>query len=185
VGAGLTSTDFAQPKSAARPGYTVAMSNILSVIDRYVEGAEIPARSIVGLSRDELLSHPVPSTWSVQQVIAHVVDSDLIASDRMKRIAAMDRPLLIGYDEAAFARVLPQDRIDPARACELFRLNRLHTADLLRPLSPEAWERWGVHSEKGKVTLAAMLEDYCNHLDHHVRFIDAKRKALGKPPTTR
>lgn len=154
---------------------------IATTLDRYVAGADVPARTIAGLTRDELLSHPVPGTWSVQQVIAHVVDSDLIAGDRMKRIAAMDRPLLIGYDETAFAKTLAQDRIDLGRACELFRLNRLHTADLLRPLPPEAWDRWGVHNEKGKVTLRAMLEDYCNHLDHHVKFIDAKRKALGKP----
>jgi hypothetical protein len=154
---------------------------IYKLLDRYTAGAELPARAIAGLSREELLSHPVPGTWSVQQVIAHIVDSDLIASDRMKRIAAMDRPLLIGYDEAAFARVLAQDRIDPARACELFRLNRLHTADLLRPLPPEAWDRWGVHNEKGKVTLGAMLEDYCGHLDHHLKFVDEKRRAMGKP----
>jgi uncharacterized damage-inducible protein DinB len=154
---------------------------ISHVLDRYTSGASLPSQLIAGLTRDELLAHPIANTWSIQQVIAHVVDSDLIASDRMKRIAAMDRPLLIGYDESAFAKMLPQDRIDPARACELFRLNRLHTADLLRPLPAEAWDRWGVHNEKGKVTLRAMLEDYCDHLDHHAMFIHDKRRALCKP----
>jgi len=46
-----------------------------------------------------LLAVPVPGTWSLQQIAIHMMDSDLIASDRMKRIASMDKPLLCGYDE--------------------------------------------------------------------------------------
>ncbi|MEX2219573.1 MAG: DinB family protein [Phycisphaerales bacterium] len=153
---------------------------ITTLIDRYVAGADAPAKAIAGLSAEELNSHPVPGKWSVQQVIAHLVDSDLIASDRMKRIAAMPRPLLIGYDETAFAAAFAQDRIDPKLACELFRLNRLHTAALLRALPPEAFERWGIHSERGKVTLRELLNDYSGHLEHHLRFIEEKRRAMGK-----
>lgn len=157
------------------------MEKISGLIDRYLAGADVPLKAIAGLSPEELLAHPVPGTWSIQQVIAHLVDSDMIASDRMKRIAAMERPLLIGYDETAFAKMLPQDQIDSKSACELFRLNRVFTVSLLRPLPPAAFERWGVHSERGKVTLGGLLEDYTNHVDHHMKFINEKRRALGKP----
>jgi hypothetical protein len=46
---------------------------------------------------------PVPGTWSIQQIVLHMMDSDLIASDRMKRVIAEDRPTLIGYNETAFS----------------------------------------------------------------------------------
>jgi hypothetical protein len=153
---------------------------IKDAIDRYEAGAAEPARAIKGLSREELNAFPVPGTWSVQQVIVHLMDSDLIGADRMKRIAAMERPLLIGYDESAFMATLHPERVDAAGAAEVFRLNRVLTAAVMRSLPKEAFERWGVHNEKGKVTLLHMLEDYCEHLDHHLKFVAEKRKKLGK-----
>ena len=30
-----------------------------------------------------MLAFPIPGTWSIQQIIMHLMDSDLIASDRM------------------------------------------------------------------------------------------------------
>jgi hypothetical protein len=154
---------------------------VSDIIERFVAGAEAPAKAIKGLSRQELNAFPVPGTWSIQQVIVHLMDSDLVGIDRMKRIAAMDRPLLIGYDENAYMKSLHPDRVDVAMAAEAFRVNRLLLADVLRLLPAEAFERWGVHNEKGKVTLGEMLEGYCDHLDHHLKFVAAKRKALGKP----
>jgi hypothetical protein len=103
-----------------------------SLIERYAAGAGTPARGIQGLSREELNSFPIPGTWSIQQIIVHLMDSDLIGSDRMKRIAAEDNPLIISYNETRFAERLMYDRTDPALACELFALNRRVTADLLR-----------------------------------------------------
>jgi hypothetical protein len=95
------------------------------VIERYAAGAAAPAKAIAGLSRDELNAFPVPGTWSIQQIVVHLMDSDLIGADRMKRVAAEDRPpTLIGYDESAFARGLFYDQLDPQLACEVFEKNR-------------------------------------------------------------
>ena len=153
---------------------------IKQAIERFAAGADAPARAIKGLSKDDLQAFPVPGTWSIQQVIVHLMDSDLIGCDRMKRIATMERPLLIGYDENAFMRTLHPERVDAAAAAEVFRLNRVLTADVLRSLPEDAFARWGVHNEKGKVTLSEMISGYADHLDHHLRFVTEKKKRLGK-----
>ena len=108
------------------------------LIERYAAGASQPAEAIAGLSRDELNAFPVPGTWSIQQIVIHLMDSDLIGSDRMKRVAAEDRPpTLIGYDESAFACGLFYDQLDPRTACEVFQKNRQLTAEILRRLSDD------------------------------------------------
>jgi hypothetical protein len=151
-------------------------------VDAYAAGADAPARSIAGLSREDLLAHPVAGTWSIQELVLHLMDSDLVACDRMKRIAAETRPpLLIGYDETAFSRNLSYADADAAMACEAFRLNRLMTAAMLRSLPGAAWEKWGVHNERGKLTLPQIVAGYIDHLEHHLRFLREKRRALGKP----
>lgn len=150
-------------------------------IERYAAGGPIPAQWIKGLTREELLAFPVPGTWSIQQLAHHVLDSDLIASHRMKRILAEDTPLLISYDETAFVTSLNYDKLDVALACDLFRLNRELTAQILRAQTEAAFQRCGVHNQNGKVTVAQMLDTYIHHLDHHARFLREKRARLGKP----
>lgn len=151
-----------------------------SIIERYAHGATVPADSIKGLTAKDLDAFPIPGTWSIRQIVVHLMDSDLIASDRFKRIAAMDVPLIMNYDESAFVRVLHPERLDPAMCCEVFRLNRVLTAEVLRSLSDAAFERYGIHSQSGKRTLADLVKGYCEHLDGHVAWIQRKRKMLGK-----
>jgi hypothetical protein len=153
-----------------------------SQIDRYEADADLPAQSIAGLSAADLKAFPGPGAWSVQQVILHLMDSDLIGSDRMKRVAAETKPpAIIAYDETAFANQLRYHDQDPALACEIFRLNRRMTAALLRLLPDEAFARIGNHSERGPETLAQLVEDYVQHARYHLKFISDKRARLGKP----
>ena len=150
------------------------------LIERYAAGADVLGKSIQGLDRADLLAFPVPGTWSIQQIVLHMMDSDLIASDRMKRVAAEDHPTLIGYNETAFAKTLAYDAIPAQDACEVFRLNRRITAELLRRLPDAAFKRTGHHNERGEVSLEHLLVTYSEHLEHHMKFLREKRKLLGK-----
>lgn len=150
-------------------------------IDRFASGAGTPAAWVRGLSQSDIDALPVPGTWSIRQLVLHVLDSDLIAVHRMKRIIAESNPLLIGYDETLFAKHLGYERMDVADACECFRLNRHLMAQILNGLPESAFARSGVHNERGKVTLAEMVEMYVGHLTHHEKFLREKRAKLGKP----
>lgn len=152
-----------------------------AVIEQYAKGAEEMTRAIGGLSREEMNAHPVAGTWSIQQIVMHMMDSDLIASDRMKRIIAEENPLIIGYDETRFAERLGYDQADAKTACQIFALNRQMTAAMLRALPDEAFNRSGVHNQAGKITLAQMVKGYHDHLQHHMKFLLQKRALLGKP----
>lgn len=151
------------------------------LIEQYAAGADVPARAIKGLSHAELNSFPVPGTWSIQQLILHLMDSHLIAADRMKRIIAEGSPTLIGYNETLFIKHLVPEKLDAAMACEVFRMNQLLMSEILRHVPESAYARTGMHSERGRLTLAQMLKGYVEHLDHHMKFLRAKRIALGKP----
>lgn len=150
------------------------------LIETYARGGQELAAAIDGLEPEDLVAAPA-SGWTIQQIVIHLMDSDLIASDRMKRVIAEDNPTIIGFDESAFARELHYDLQDPFLAAEIFDNNRQLTAVVLRNLPDKAFERFGTHSERGKVTLAGFLKTYTEHLTHHLKFILEKRAALGKP----
>ena len=150
------------------------------LIDEYEAGADLPSRAIAGLTREQLLAHPVPGTWSVQEVVMHLMDSDLVGSDRMKRVIAEPGPTLLAYDETRWVQNLGYEHADTKSACEVFRLNRKMTAAILRRLPDAAFQRTGTHTERGVETLEMLVQDYIAHLNHHLKFVVAKREKLGK-----
>jgi len=150
-------------------------------IDRYEAGAELLAPAIAGLSSAELDAHPVPGTWSVRQIVVHLLDSDLAAMHRMRRIIAEDKPLLIAYDETRMAETCFYEHEDMARICRMFADVRHMTAAVLRRLPDSAFARAGVHNQNGLVTLGRLVEMYVGHLAHHMKFLLDKRRMLGKP----
>jgi hypothetical protein len=152
-----------------------------TLIDRYEADADLPVRAIAGLTRDDLLAHPIAGTWSIQEVILHLMDSDLVGSDRMKRVIAEPNPMLLAYDENLWVKHLGYDRADTEMACQVFRLNRKMTAAILGRLPDAAFERTGNHTERGIESLAMLVEGYVDHLHHHLKFVREKRAKLGKP----
>jgi uncharacterized damage-inducible protein DinB len=148
-----------------------------ALLDQYVAGGQKLRESIAGLSPEQLKAFPVPGTWSIHQIVIHMMDSDLIGADRMKRVAAEDRePTLIGYDETAFARELSYHELNPQKAIDVFDLNRQLTAEALRRVPADRWSRVGHHNEHPHpMSLSDLLANYIGHLEHHLKFIAQKR----------
>ena len=73
------------------------------LIEQFERGGEQLSLAIRGLTREDLICFPIPGKWSIQQVVIHLMDSDLIGSDRMKRTIAEENPTLLGYDQSKFA----------------------------------------------------------------------------------
>ncbi len=151
-----------------------------AMIDEYARGGTVLTQVIQGLAAADFAAFPVPGTWSIGQIVLHLMDSDLIASDRMKRIIAEDNPTIIGYNESLFAAKLHYDKLDPFLAAEVFAKNRQLTAVILRQLPDEAFARVGTHNERGKITLGEMAGLCVWHVDHHLKFLRHKRQLLGK-----
>lgn len=152
-----------------------------AIIEQFAGGGAKLRRAIDGLSDEDLKSFPVPGTWSIQQIVVHLADSDAIWVTRLKRMVAEDRPLLMGYDECDFAANLLCEEQSAADAVTLFDLNRLQFARVLRRLPPAAFERKGIHSERGEIAVGESISMMIEHLDHHLKFIHEKRAMLGKP----
>lgn len=152
-----------------------------SAIARYEAGADCLSRWIAGLTRAQLLATPVVGTWSMQQLVVHMLESELAAVHRMRRIVAEDVPLLIAYDETLAAKNLGYEKTDAAQAAELFRMLRVFATAWLRTLDGAAFARQGVHNQRGKISLATMVALYADHGEHHAKFANAKRAALGLP----
>lgn len=144
-------------------------------IELYAAGGAELVKAYCGLSDAHLHAKQPDGSWTLHQIAIHMLDSDLIGSDRMKRIACMENPLLCGYDETAFSKLPGSNQLNPFVACDLFQKNRAMTATILQALPDGAFQRVGIHTESGKVSLGEMISKYIDHLRHHLVFIAKKR----------
>jgi uncharacterized damage-inducible protein DinB len=151
-----------------------------SVIDRFEAGGDAVVASFQGLSRADLLAFPIPGKMSIQQVIIHIADSDMVLLDRMKRVITHHNPPLLGFDENAYLKELHYDEQSVSDAAMAMKLNRLNFARALRKLPDEAFERIGIHNERGPMKLIDILIGTTNHATHHLKFVAEKRAKLGK-----
>jgi hypothetical protein len=151
------------------------------LIDEYEAGGPRLRRATVGLSPADLAARPGPGKWSILELVVHLTDSDCISIDRMKRMLTEDNPSLLYADETAYVDRLHTHDQSLEDALTLFEVGRRQFARVLRNLPDEAFERAGTHNRRGRVTVGAMVKDYIEHVDYHLKFLHDKRQRLGKP----
>lgn len=155
------------------------MSKLDALIDDYVKGPRLLRDSVRGLNREQLTARPIAGKWSALEVVCHIVDFDPILADRMKRVIAEERPTLLGADENRFAAALAYHDRDVEEELTILDATRSQLAKILRKLPETALERVGVHNERGPRTLEQLLQTAIQHIPHHVKFIEEKRRALN------
>jgi uncharacterized damage-inducible protein DinB len=149
------------------------------LIDRYASGGAILAYAVANLTPEQQRAHPGPGDWSVAQLVAHLLDTDLVFADRIKRVIAEDDPPLQAFDENRWVDRLGAEEMPVGEAVELLASNRRWLTRILRRCNDADFARAGVHSELGRITLADLLAKVTNHVDHHLLFLYAKRANLG------
>jgi uncharacterized damage-inducible protein DinB len=154
------------------------------LVEQYAAGAEKLALAIRGLTREDLLSLPDPGAgvgkWSIQQLLIHVMDAEQVYADRLRWVIAEDNPPLPGFDQDKWLSALHYNEQSGEDAVKLIELTRRQTTAILRQLPDSAFARTGQHSERGKMSLREILQYVTEHLEHHVKFIHAKRARMGK-----
>ena len=172
----------------------VARQPLEQRLGRMTRTADDLATAIRGQSEAALVRRPDAKNWAAKEVVCHLRDTEELFQLRLEMIAAMDEPMLAAAGMGARALSLKPDgqpaaparwaedrqylRNDAAEALGTFRRRREETLAHLRDLTPEQWQRGGIHPRQGRmsvgdfVTMIAWHDD--NHLDQLRRALDGK-----------
>jgi hypothetical protein len=146
------------------------------LIERYKQGPEVVSRALAGITDAELDVRPAPDDWTPREVVHHLADSEMTSAIRLRRLLAEDEPVIVGYDEAEFARRLFYGERPIQAALDAFRASRDTTAEILERLTADQWARSGTHTESGAYGVETWLEIYATHAHDHA---DQIRRARG------
>lgn len=130
------------------------------------------------LTERQLATSPAPGKWSIKEIVAHLADGEIILGSRYRLIASHDRPAIGGYDQDAFVANLGVRNAKTADLIDDFAMARAANLGLLDRLPREAWDRVGVHAERGEESIRKMVYMYAGHDRHHLRQIETIRAGL-------
>jgi hypothetical protein len=156
------------------------MNDLSELLERFRRGPELLAALMTGAAGPELDFVPAPGKWSLRQILAHLSDSEIVMSDRFRRVAAEDNPTLVAFDQEAWASKLNYARRKTSESLETFRRLRIENYELLKELPEAAFERTGSHTQRGAVTLRQMVEGAASHAEGHARQIREVREAYKR-----
>ena len=135
------------------------------------------AKAIKPLSKKQMRRRPAPGKWSVAEIFAHLVDTELVASWRLRLILASNGTPIQGFDQDAWAQTFRYQDRDPKEALKVFRVLRENNLYMLKSVPRKLWENHGMHSERGKETVAQIARLYAGHDLNHLEQIERIAKS--------
>lgn len=143
-----------------------------ALIDRYERGPALLRAALARVPPEARQWRPAPGKWSAHEVIVHCADSESNAHGRIRYLFAEPIPVILGYDQARWARVLDYHQLPLEPALATVDAVRANTVPLLRRASEADWARSGTHSESGRYGAEDWLAVYAEHLEKHARQIE-------------
>lgn len=171
------------------PGVRASIAQYIAKIDRYRAGRDplvvmraAPAkleRAVRGLTRAQLRKRPSRGKWSIEEILGHLVDTEVVYGYRYRMALAQPGMPIQAYDQERWGEVFRGRRAGVPRLLEQIRALRAVNLDLVSGVPRTWWARHGVHSERGRETVRRTLELIAGHDENHLDQIMAIRKRFG------
>ncbi|HEY7307461.1 MAG TPA: DinB family protein [Bryobacteraceae bacterium] len=126
------------------------------------------ARLIEGIPAETLQRPPAPGKWSVCAILAHLAEDEVANAWRYRQMIENSGLNLPSFDQIEWARLGDYDSWNPREALEIFRLLREANLRMLAKLTPQEWECFGVHSERGRMTVRDLVAQMAGHDMNHI-----------------
>ena len=120
----------------------------------------------------KLRKQPAPGKWSISEILAHLADTEVVVSYRLRAILGAPGTPIQAFDQDKWAKAMSYDKSDARRSLERFAALRKANLDLLKSLSAAQWKYHGMHAERGEESIETIAKLSAGHDLNHVRQIE-------------
>jgi hypothetical protein len=124
------------------------------------------------LTKKELRRRPAPDRWSIAEILAHLADAELVAGWRLRLILSSNGTPIQAFDQDSWAKTFRYQERNPKESLDAFRALREMNLVLLASVPEKLWENYGIHSERGKETVAHIARMYAGHDVNHLKQVE-------------
>ncbi len=123
-----------------------------------------------GRSAKQLTRRPAPGKWSVAEILAHLADSEVVLGWRFRMMLSQSGAPIQAFDQDLWAKGGRYARRQARHSLALYRAMREANVRLLESLSLKQWRYYGVHSERGRESIADTARMLAGHdVNHRVQ----------------
>jgi hypothetical protein len=144
------------------------------------ETASKLAKLVEGKSAAQLSKRPAPDKWSVSEILVHLAEAEIGSYWRYRQMIEHNGSSLISFDQDLWYELGDYPARDPHQALQLFRILRDGNLRMFDKLTPEQWQRGGVHVERGPMTVADLARQIAGHDINHVAQVEKILAASSK-----
>ena len=130
------------------------------------------AAHLAGRAAVDLQWSPQPGRWSIAQIVGHLADSEIVFGYRVRSILASPGTAIEAYDQDRWSDSQHAATSDAFASLSLFAALRIGNLGLLSRLTPGELDRYGIHAERGKESIALLLRLYAGHDRNHLAQIE-------------
>jgi len=124
---------------------------------------------------------PEPEEWSINEIIVHLLDTELVSFNRARKLVAQPGSTVMGMDQNAYAANLNYSQVDIKAALKLLKALVGLMTDWLKTLPLEAYQISGTHPDyEGAYTLEQWLGHFSDHTYVHIEQIKNNAAAWKK-----
>ena len=131
------------------------------------------AALLAGKGSDQISRRPAPEKWSAREIAAHLSDTEIALSWRIRQILGTNGIAVQAFDQDAWANTFDYAHRDPSASIELYRVLRAANVALLKSVPKELWENYGVHQERGNESITHMARLMAGHDLNHLSQVEA------------
>lgn len=135
------------------------------------ETAGALAQLIAGAPANKLTKRPDPDKWSVAELLAHLADAEIGAAWRYRQMIEHNGGPLSPFDQELWHELGNYASASATESLALFRLLRESNLRMFERLTPEQWERYGMHAERGKMSVRDLAQQIAGHDLNHLEQI--------------
>jgi uncharacterized damage-inducible protein DinB len=140
------------------------------------EAPQALARLIEGVPEPKLKASPAPGKWSVTEILMHLAEDELTSTWRYRQMLEHNGIQLGGFNQELWAEWSDYASWEPAEALNMFRLLREANLKMFGRLNDDQWERYGIHADRGRIT----VRELCRHMAaHDINHIEQIRRILN------
>lgn len=144
------------------------MSQITENVKAYLNVYDEIEQEIKGLTEEQLRWKAAPESWSVTEVLTHLVDHSIVVSFRIRELLSGSEVRLPAFNQDAWVtaqRANEGDTQDIITAAHAFVY---YNSLLFKRLPETEWERTAINFKGESVSLTTIITAFVAHVNGHL-----------------
>jgi hypothetical protein len=146
-----------------------------SSIHYYEQTAVKIRQSVEGISEQLITWKPGPDKWSIQEIIGHLMDSNIVNSYRIRKIISEPVTPIVTFAHEEWVNDQQFNETPLAEILDAYDALTRYNALLLKKLTEEQWQKYGMKVEE-QISIAHIIDKFiCNHVEKHLGQIERNK----------